>query len=207
VRVTKNYSRLSPRNTRKGPKTAKAIAKATETIRRVNAAGLNRRPFDVALTELRRITAFQPQTREVAERVLDLLAGEGIGHIRPADTVTVELLAVLLRRIAQADVLIDQFGLLRKRGEEVRPVAAFLVTMLREARGYIETLGLSPKARAALGVDTARALDAYEELSRLREERAPADGSQEPVGEGPGIETAAEPAAAAGSPDSPRETP
>jgi hypothetical protein len=128
------------------------------TIAAVNAA---RRNVHLAPREAHgaySITPAQPETAALAERILEVLSGDGLGHVRPADRVAVELLAVALRRLQQVEASLDRAGLLTRRGQ-VRPVAGLLVQLLREARAYCEALGMTPLARAKLGLETGRALD------------------------------------------------
>jgi hypothetical protein len=88
-----------------------------------------------------------------------ILEGETASFIRPADQIMVGLLAVVLRRIKQCEQYLDKTGSLTNKKGELRPVAELMVKLLKEARGYCETLGLTPASRAKLGVDVARTFD------------------------------------------------
>ncbi len=175
----------------RGPRTPQGLAAVTATIQRVNAERRNvRRPPAGDGHGVHAVHAGQPATQALAAEILAVLQGDGLGHIRTADRVTVELLAVALRRIRQAEQYLDTFGLVAKGGT-VRPVAQLLTSLLREARGYCETLGMTPAARAKLGLDQSRAFDALAAtVAALREpddqQSAPAvhdgdDGHRDPV--------------------------
>lgn len=149
-----------------GPRSPEGIAAVTRTIQAVNAARLNVRRAPPDSHGVHAITRAQPATMALAAEILTILQGDGLGHIRPADRVTAELLAVCLRRIFQAEAYLDRFGLTGRRGE-VRPVAGLLVQLLREARGYTEALGMTPLARAKLGLDQGRAFDLAAALAAM----------------------------------------
>jgi hypothetical protein len=153
--------------TRPGPKTPEGLARVSQTIQRVNAEGRNiRGPGDPH--GVHAISLAQPETRALAEHIIEILEGEGLGHIRPADRTAVELLAVCLRKIRQAEAYLDRHGLVGRSGA-VRPVAQLLVRLLREARGYCEALGMTPAARARLGLETGKAFDIAAALAAMRE--------------------------------------
>lgn len=148
-----------PRLTRRGPRTPEGLAAVTATIMRVNTERQNvHRPSAGDAHGAHAITRTQPATAALAQEILAMLAGDGLGHIRQADRVAVELLAVALRRIHQAEAYLDRFGLTTKGGA-VRPVAQLLTVLLREARGSAEALGMTPTSRAKLGLETARTFD------------------------------------------------
>lgn len=98
----------------------------------------------------------QPATRALAEQIMDVIEGRDL--FRDSDRYAVGLLAVTLRRIRQAEAYLDERGIVNARGG-VRPVAEYLVRLLREAREYCEALGLTPRSRVKLGLDKGRALD------------------------------------------------
>lgn len=150
----------------RGPRTPEGIARVTATIQRVNAERRNVRRAPHEAHGVHAIARAQPATVALAAEILAILQGDGLGHIRPADRVTAELLAVCLRRIYQAESYLDRFGLTGGRGE-VRPVAGLLVQLLREARGYTEALGMTPLARARLGLDQGRAFDLAAALAAM----------------------------------------
>lgn len=117
-----------------------------------------------------RITVGQPETQELAGRIMAVLEGDA-DIIKPADAPACSVLAVLLRRIQQADQYLDAEGIVGPKGE-VRPLLPVLVSMANTSLRYLEALGATPQARAKLGVNTGRALD----LARLM---ADAEGARE----------------------------
>ncbi len=108
-----------------------------------------------------RITVGQAETQELAGRIMAVLEGDA-NVIKPADAASCSVLAVLLRRIHQADQYLDAEGIVGPKGE-VRPLLPVLVSMANTSLRYLEALGATPQARAKLGVNTGRALD----LARL----------------------------------------
>ncbi|MGH2454148.1 MAG: hypothetical protein ACRDF5_10365 [bacterium] len=143
----------------------------TAIIQEVNRSGRNRHP---SVAALRRMTAAEPETREVLREITNLLAGENVDHIAPVDGPTVEGFAVVLRQLRAADNYLRAFGLTDRRGR-VRGVAQLLPTLAREVRAFAETLGLSPAGRMKLGLDRAKAFDLAAAFAALPED-----------GEGPG---------------------
>ena len=111
-----------------------------------------------------RITVGQAETQELAGRIMAVLEGDA-NVIKPADAASCSVLAVLLRRIHQADQYLDAEGIVGPKGE-VRPLLPVLVSMANTSLRYLEALGATPQARAKLGVNTGRALD----LARLMAE-------------------------------------
>jgi hypothetical protein len=139
----------------------------TAIIQRVNAEGRNvHRAARGDAHGVYAIHPSQPPTQALAAELLAILQGEGLHHVRQADRVTVELLAVALRRIRQAEAHLDRYGPVGKGGA-LRPVAQWLTRLLAEARGYCETLGMTPLARARLGLDQGRAFDLAAALAAM----------------------------------------
>jgi hypothetical protein len=156
----------------------------TAIIRQVNAEGRNvHRAARGDPHGAYAIHSTQPETQALAAEILAVLDGEGLGHIRPADRVAVESLAVLLRRIRQAEAYLDRAGLVRKSGD-VRPVAQLLVRLLGEARAYCETLAMTPLARAKLGLDQGRAFDIAAALAALPRRPSDQGAPSAPDGQG-----------------------
>jgi hypothetical protein len=168
---------------KRGPRTAQGIAKVTATIQRVNAEGRNvhRAPRGDE-HGVYAIHPSQPETAALAAEILQILQGEGLHHVRQADRVTAELLAVCLRRIRQAEAYLDRHGVVGKGGG-LRPVAQWLTRLLAEARGYCETLGMTPAARARLGLEVGRAFDLAAALAAMPTDRHHA--SADPEGDSP----------------------
>lgn len=131
-----------------GPRTPEGRARALANLRQFRQAHDRHGVYAIDMA--------QPATRELADRIIQVLEGQDL--LRPADRVTVNLLAVTLRRIQQAEEFLDRNGLVNSKGR-VRPVAELLVKLLREAREYAAQLGMTPAARARLGLDTARTFD------------------------------------------------
>lgn len=131
-----------------GPKTPEGRARALANLRQ------NKRHLDrgVGIME---ILPGQNATKALVQQIVDVMEGDGFSHIRPADKVSVQLLATLLRRIGQAERYLDENGLVKPNGE-VRPAAEYIVRAVREARALADALGLSPAGRARLGLDVAR---------------------------------------------------
>lgn len=100
----------------------------------------------------------QPQTKAIAQQISAILEGDPTGYIKKADQITVNLLAVCLRRIQQIEAYLDKAGGMTNKKGSVRPIVEYLVKLLRESREYCTTLGLSPAARAKLGADSAAML-------------------------------------------------
>jgi hypothetical protein len=156
----------------------------TAIIRQVNAEGRNvHRAARGDPHGTYAIHSTQPETQALVAEILTILQGEGLHHVRQADRVTVELLAVVLRRIRQAEAYLDRYGLVGKGGA-LRPVAQWLTRLLAEARGYCETLGMTPLARARLGLDQGKALDIAAALPALP--RRPSDQGAPSASDGQG---------------------
>lgn len=100
----------------------------------------------------------QPATRAIAEQIHGILEGDSSAFIKPCDQISVNLLAVCLRRIQQIEAYLDKVGGMTNKKGSVRPIVEYLVKLLREAREYCNSLGLSPTARAKLGADSAAML-------------------------------------------------
>jgi hypothetical protein len=77
-----------------------------------------------------------------------------------ADSAIVRLLAEALCRVESVSAHLTDTGWLDQKTQEPRHAVLDLEGRLRrEAAGYMEQLGMTPKARAALGVDLARTVD------------------------------------------------
>ena len=124
------------------------------------------------------ITLLQPKTRQVAAMLNGILEGEASSYIRPADQVTVGLLAVALRRIQQCEQYLDKVGSLTNAKGQIRPVAELLVRLLKEAREYCQALGLTPAARVKMGLDVARTFDLAEAMAEKEADKVDEIGEE-----------------------------
>lgn len=109
-----------------------------------------------------------PTVRKTVAAIERLLAGEDLSHIGPADAPTVTLLAVAWHAIQLCLKDIAQHGPFKPNGEareSVRLLDRFIAAGLKAA----DALGLSPQARARLGLAAARTTAAEELLLRLAE--------------------------------------
>lgn len=96
---------------------------------------------------------------------------EEIGqNLRPADRVTVNLMAIALRRIELLETWLDKKGMFGK-SQELRPALGMLATLLKIAREYAADLGLSPAGRAKLGIKSGQ----KSAIERLAESYTEAD--------------------------------
>lgn len=98
----------------------------------------------------------QPKTRELAEEINAALKNDGASWIRQSDYMTIQLLALCLRRIHQADAYLDKAGGLTNKKGEIRPVLDILIKLLKEAQSLADKLGLTPQSRVKLGIDISR---------------------------------------------------
>jgi len=81
----------------------------------------------------------------------------------PSDEPAVRLLALVLARIEAASLWLAEVGLTRLDGEP-QPILARLERWENGAVRLLDRLGMTPAARAALGVDVARASAEIERL-------------------------------------------
>ncbi len=78
------------------------------------------------------------------------------GGLPRADHVIVAKLANVLVRLHDVSAWLDLHGALDERGVP-RPAAGYEAALRKEAAGYCGDLGMTPRARFALGLDLARA--------------------------------------------------
>ena len=113
----------------------------------------------------------------VASRIYELLAREtplrdADGELPPADRTAVELLALCLSRLESIAHWVELHGVLDEHGEP-RSVLDYERRLRAEALDHCKQLGLTPRARVALGLDVQRGKAAFtlaEILSDLPEE-------------------------------------
>lgn len=113
----------------------------------------------------------QPEVQAVSQQIKDLLAGDNISHLRPADEVALELAAVAIRKVMQAEEYIAQHGLVNDQGK-LRPVVEMQLKAVETAAKLLDRLGLSPASRAKLGLTQGRAAGLAEALAELEARKA-----------------------------------
>lgn len=96
------------------------------------------------------------------------------GNLPRHDELAVSLLAETLTRLDSVRSFLDLHGLLTEKGE-VRPAVEVEDRLIARAFGYIEALGMTPRSRAKLGLDTARSLSLADEMADAREARERAE--------------------------------
>jgi Phage terminase, small subunit len=99
---------------------------------------------------------------------------DGAGELPRHDAVAVTLLAQCLARLDDVAANVRDFGVLEQRGKrkgQVRPAAEHEARLRREAARYLDALGMTPKSRAALGLDLARTVDLATAMSEPDAER------------------------------------
>lgn len=90
------------------------------------------------------------------------------GQLPAADSTVVALAADCLCRLESVAANVRDFGVFEQRGKrkgQVRPAVDLEARLRREALGYLEQLGMTPSARAKLGLDLARSLDVAQAMS------------------------------------------
>ena len=91
------------------------------------------------------------------------------GSLPAADATLVELAATTLARYRQVNVWLDEHGLFDRKG--LRPVVMQLTKIESRLTALLIELGMTPKSRAALGVDLARTVDLSIALSEKDPEK------------------------------------
>jgi phage terminase small subunit len=113
----------------------------------------------------------EAKAREVYEAIgedLPLRGPDGGPH--PGDTVPVRLLAEALCRLEDVTAHLRDRGLLDSEGS-VRPAVDLERRLRAEVLDLCRELGLTPRSRAALGLDLARGLDLATAMSERDPER------------------------------------
>lgn len=113
-----------------------------------------------------------PNVRKTAGELQALLAGESTQHVGPADSTSVMLLAAALWGVKLCSDDISRYGPFNPTTGKARDSVAAMQRYLESAHRLADALGLSPQARARLGLTRARAT-AEEELLRALAESAP----------------------------------
>lgn len=95
-----------------------------------------------------------------------------------ADAHAVAIAAQALARLESVVAYIDKHGALDRRGKPI-PAVGYETKLRRECAEHLASLGMTPKARARLGVDLVRQRDLAKEWSAKRASRADADATAE----------------------------
>ena len=88
------------------------------------------------------------------------------GSIPKADRVVVELFALCLARLDACTTYLAMHGPLDLKGK-VRPAAEYEVKLRREAASHADSLGMSPRSRARLGLDLTRTQSFAEQMQQM----------------------------------------
>ena len=106
----------------------------------------------------------EERTRQVFDELaVDAPLRDELGELPAADHLIVSLLAQALIRLEDVTAYLTVHGLLDAKGK-VRPAAELEGRLRREAADYARELGLSPRARASLGLELTRMASAGEQL-------------------------------------------
>lgn len=92
------------------------------------------------------------------------------GELPPGDRIVVELLAREIARIREADAYLAKHGVLDENGVP-RPALKLLERAGANAVELMRELALTPKSRAAIGVDLVRSIDLVKAMSEKDPER------------------------------------
>jgi hypothetical protein len=90
------------------------------------------------------------------------------GSLPQSDRLVVELLALCLARLDACTTYVAMHGPLDLKGN-VRPAAEYEVKLRREAAGHADSLGMSPRSRARLGLDLTRTQSFAEQMQSMPE--------------------------------------
>lgn len=96
------------------------------------------------------------------------------GGLPAADGVAVRLLAECLVRLESVSEYLHRRGWEGTDGEP-RPVVDVEAKLRREAADHLDALGMTPRSRAKLGLDTARSISLADELAEGRDARERAE--------------------------------
>jgi len=92
------------------------------------------------------------------------------GDLPVYDRALVRLLAQALCRLEDVTPWLDKHGAFDRRGKP-RSALRWEARLRREVAGYLDAMGMTPKARARLGVDLARTADLASAMSEPDPER------------------------------------
>jgi Phage terminase, small subunit len=136
--------------------------------------GLQRRLSHGGYAQLHR-ERIERKEREVYDALAaDAPLRDSNGELPRHDAAQVALLCECLCHLEDVSANIRDFGVLEQHGKrkgQPRTVVEVARTLRREAAGYLAELGMTPKARAALGVDLQRTVDLATAMSHPDPER------------------------------------
>lgn len=107
-----------------------------------------------------------PATGALVGHLRDVLSGEPDAILREADVPVLESAAVLIRQRHRLAEWLEQNGVVDESGK-VRPAVEALIKVTRALLEHSNSLGMTPTARARLGLDVARTADIASEFARL----------------------------------------
>jgi len=122
-------------------------------------------------------TLAKAKTEEIAA-VVPVRGEDGGPH--PADAYAVERLAEVLCRIDLASAHLDAHGLVNKKGE-AHSLLRHISRWEKQAQEWMESLGLTPKARVALGLGIAQTESLVKQWAREATPRGTVDGTARDV--------------------------
>lgn len=158
---------------RGGPKTPEGKERALANLRPRN----KQRDYHGVYS----ITEATPEVQQLSQQIRQLLGGDTLSHLRQADEVSIQLAATALRKVQQCEVYLESHGLADTEGR-LRAVAELEVKFMNTAMMLLDRLGLSPAARAKLGLHQAQAVTLAEALAQLEPEKeVTSDAAQQDV--------------------------
>lgn len=116
------------------------------------------------------IRTTDPGTQLVADHLAAVLAGEPQAILRPADRQALESAAVLIRQREALERWLNQHGPVDEKGN-TRPAVEALVKVNRGLLEFLRELGMTPAARAKLGLDVVRGFDLARAMAVIDGER------------------------------------
>ena len=139
----------------------------------------------------------ESKEREVYDALAaDAPLRDSVGNLPRHDAAQVALLAQCLCRLEDVSANVRDFGVFEQRGKrkgQLRPAVELEAKLRREAAGYLDALGMTPKSRAALGLDLVRREDLASAMSerdpgrraeRMRAAGVPIDADAEVIDDG-----------------------
>lgn len=107
-----------------------------------------------------------PASQALADHLWSVLEGEPQAILRQADRPALESVAVLIRQRQRLAEWLEEHGPVDERGQ-VRPAVEALIKLSRALLEHANALGMTPAARAKLGLDVARTASIADEFARL----------------------------------------
>ena len=102
------------------------------------------------------------KVREVFDALAEDVPLKDRGALPAADTVAVRMLAETLCRLEDVSAHIRSFGLIDAESGAVKTVVDVEARLRREVADWLDSLGMTPRARAKLGLDVVRAASAFD---------------------------------------------